>query len=264
MSHSSACLRWGRAAALLVLTVGTPAVAQDELSVAENAYALTLGDTTVHAVVHSAGPDGLDLFVLHDDENTAVEAGLEFLRNQGGRLVEVRAQGERRVAFSFDGREFSVDPNRVFTAAGARRTLDPEAGEGAVAVARLLGDALVGIYGADSTIITLHNNTPGQYSARSYLPGGRYASDAAQVHLVPHADPDDFFFVTDATLYSALAAGDFNVVLQDSSATDDGSLSVWAAQQGRAYVNVEAEHGHRAEQVRMLRYLAETLARYRR
>ena len=37
-------------------------------------------------------------------------------------------------------------------------------------------------------------------------------------------------------------------------------VSVWAAQNGRPYVNVEAQHGHREEQARMIRALAEVLA----
>ena len=38
-------------------------------------------------------------------------------------------------------------------------------------------------------------------------------------------------------------------------ATDDGSLSVYAGQRGRPYVNVEAQHGHAREQRRMFEAL---------
>ena len=40
-------------------------------------------------LVHDAGP-GLDLLVLHDDENAAAEAGQAFVEAHGGRLVELR------------------------------------------------------------------------------------------------------------------------------------------------------------------------------
>jgi hypothetical protein len=223
-------------------------------------FALALGGTPVEVAVHDGGA-GLSLLVLHDDENTAVEAGQAFVEAHGGRLVELRAQGARRVAFDLDGRTFSVDPNRIFTPAGVRKTLGADSTRtGAVALARLFGDALVAVYAPDSVVVTLHNNTPDGYSARSYAEGGEYARDAEAAHLEPGADPDDFFFVTERALYDALAAGGFNVVLQDNArVTDDGSLSVWAARQGLPYVNVEAEHGHLEAQLRMLEALAAVL-----
>lgn len=104
--------------------------------------------------------------------------------------------------------------------------------------------------------MTLHNNSEGEYSAASYLPEGELALDAAAVHLPPEADPDDFFFVTDPDLFAGLAEEGFTVVLQNNArATDDGSLSVWAARQGIPYVNVEAQHGHRERQIEMLEAL---------
>lgn len=51
-------------------------------------------------------------------------------------------------------------------------------------------------------------------------------------------------------------------MLQDNvQVTDDGSLSVRAARNGLPYVNVEAQHGHREQQVRMLEALHRALAR---
>lgn len=233
-------------------------------------FALALGDASVEVAVHDGGP-GLNLLVLHDDENTAVEAGQAFVEANGGRLVELRAQGERRVAFTLGGKPFSVDPNRIFTGAGTRKTLEADSSDaGAVALARLLGDALVAVYAPAppeaepnaprAAVVTLHNNTPDAYSARSYAPGGEYARDAEAVHLQEGADPDDFFFITERAFFDVLAAEGFNVVLQDNArVTDDGSLSVWAAREGLPYVNVEAEHGHRDAQLRMLEALASVL-----
>jgi hypothetical protein len=224
-------------------------------------FTLALGDTPVELAVHDGGP-GLRLLVLHDDENTAAAAGAAFVAAHGGRLVELRAQGERRVAFALGGRAFSVDPNRIFTEVGVRRTLGADSTDaGAVALARLFGDALVAAYAPDSVVVTLHNNTPDRYSARSYADDGEYAPDAEAVHLESGDDPDDFFFVTDRALFDALAAEGFNVVLQDNArVTDDGSLSVWAARAGLPYVNVEAEHEHLDAQRTMLEALASVLA----
>ena len=225
---------------------------------------LALGDTTVALAVHEGvpreGPRGLDLLVLHDDENTAVEAGTAFVDEYGGRLVVLEAQGERRVSFAVGGHAYSVDPNRIFTPVGAALTLGTDSTAEAVAFVRLFGDAILGVYRPEALVVTLHNNTPDRYSARSYAEGGEYAADAAAVHLADGTDPDDFFFVTDRPLFDELVRMGFNVVLQDNArVTDDGSLSVWAARQGLRYVNVEAEHGHLATQRAMLHALAHVL-----
>lgn len=200
---------------------------------------------------------GMNMLVLHDNENTSVEAGRQFVSEEGGRIVDLRAEGERRVSIQVGGETADFDPNRIFTDVGVRATLGEGASEAAVAITRLFGDALLGIYDAGEVVVTLHNNTEGRYSALSYAEGGPYESDAADVHIEEGTDPDDFFFVTDLDLFIALKADDFNVVLQNNEAvTDDGSLSVWAAQQGLAYVNVEAQHGHLEEQVEMIKSLA--------
>lgn len=208
--------------------------------------------------------------VLHADERTAVEAGLETIRARGGRLVQVEARGNRLVAFEIEGETWRFDPNRIFTEAGAEATLLRYNGSAPAAVlaeVRGAAAAILEAYGTGSEesgpvrpILTLHNNTDGEYSAASYLPEGDLAEDAAEVHLPTDADPDDFFFVTEPGLYAALAAEGFPVVLQDNArVTDDGSLSVWAAGQGIPYVNVEAEHGHRERQLEMLAALARVL-----
>lgn len=254
--------------ALALALVAGPAVAQvDSLTTRALPWrlglqSLTLGDSTVAVVEHASEREGPSLLVLHDDENTAAGAGLRFVTERGGRLVELVAQGERRVAFALGGRAYSVDPNRVFTDVGVRRTLEADSTDaGAVALTRLFGDVLVALYDPEGVVVTLHNNTPDNYSALSYTDGGVYAQDAEAVHLAPGADPDDFFFVTDRALFDRLAAAGFNAVLQDNArVTDDGSLSVWAAQQGLPYVNVEAEHGHLDAQLRMLEALADVLA----
>ena len=228
--------------------------------------AAMLGETRLAFGVHGKAPQGgLACLVVHDDEDTAVRAGLERVRSRGGRLVELRAQGERYLRFQAEGREWSIDSNRIFTDTGARRMLierNGEAPEPILRAVRRFADDLLAAYGRPPVIVTLHNNTAGAWSAASYAPGGREAGQAAAVHLPDGANPDDFFFTTDRRIYEALLPEGFPVVLQDNaSATDDGSLSVWAAQQGQPYVNVEARHGQEVLQLRMLEVLALALAR---
>ncbi len=240
--------------------------------IATDTLRLALGDTPVAVLVHTAPAPGggrgalagaglrLDALSLHDDENTSVEAALEVIAERGGRVVELRHTGARLLAFRAGGASYTVDPNRIFTETGRRRTLaqhsrDTPAARAAVAA---FADRLLALYTGTrpDPVVTLHNNTEGNYSAASYR--ADLARDASAVALT--GDPDDFFFVTGEALYGALVPAGFAVVQQnDATATDDGSLSVWAARAGAAYVNVEAQHGHRAEQTRMLHALADAL-----
>lgn len=227
-------------------------------------HPLRLGETTVDVVI-AERPGSRHLFCnLHDDENTSVEAGLVALRRSGGRLVELQHGGPRDLSFRLDGKTFAVDPNRIFTPEGARRSLaklsrrTPEAEH---AVDRFARD-LLSLYAIEraDVVIALHNNTEGEYSALSYAKGGVYASDAAAVFIKDGSDPDDFFFVTETAVFDALRRRGYNVVLQDNrKVTDDGSLSVYCGRAGVRYINVEAQHGHLEPQVAMLRALQDVL-----
>ena len=161
------------------------------------------------------------------------------------------------------GEAFAVDPNRIFTPAGRARTLaalsrDTPAARTAVAA---FARDLLALVGTPATVVALHNNTDANYSAASYAPGGSDADEAADLFLAPGADPDDFVFVTTRPLFDAVRASGVTAILQDNAAaTDDGSLSVWAAQNGRPYVNIEAQHGSGAANRRMIEALPVWLA----
>lgn len=227
-------------------------------------YGVAVGASEVAVVEHEIPGGSLNALVLHDDENTAVEAALDVICERGGRLVELVHSGERNVSFEVGGEMFVADPNRMFTAVGRERTLarlSRDAPQAREALATL-ADSVRTIYGEPAAVVTLHNNTPDNYSASSYLPDAEYAGDAESVFVGSELglDHDDFFFVTDRRLFDAIVEQSHNAVLQDNTAaTDDGSLSVWAGQNGVPYVNVEAEHGHRDAQVAMIEVLLEIL-----
>jgi hypothetical protein len=225
---------------------------------------LRLGETMVD-VVTSEGPGSRHLYCnLHDDENTSVEAGLAVVRRRGGRLIELRHGGRRNITFQLRGEPFIVDPNRIFTTEGVRQTLSRlsrRTGEVEHAVERFAGD-LLSIYSIEraDVVIALHNNTDGDYSALSYRKGGVFASDAVDVFIKDGSDPDDFFFVTEHSVFDALRRRGYNVVLQDNRrVTDDGSLSVYCGKSGMRYINVEAQRGHLEQQVAMILALHEVL-----
>ncbi len=219
---------------------------------------LKLGTTTVDLVIYGTQPRPWVLFNMHDDENTAVEAGLAVLDSVGGLLATLKHNGKRLIEFQLNDSTFVIDPNRIYTDAGIRATLDkysqysPTAHQEVQKFARAVLTALH----LDSLawVITLHNNGEGEYSVNSYLPGGEYATDAHAAYRNPKMDGDDFYFVTDSSLFEVLKSRQWNVVLQDNAAvTDDGSLSVYCGRLGIPYVNVEAQHGHLQTQKRMIK-----------
>jgi hypothetical protein len=216
------------------------------------------------------GGDAILMLNLHENESTSVEAAQRYLETSDMadriRLVALRHDGERNVTFMAKGETFRFDPNRMFSDVGARASIvalsdtvdapDPTVG---TPLARTLAQRVgeIGRLAQTPYIVALHNNTDANYQSTSYLPDSVYADEAAEVSINPERDPDDFFFVTERALFDQLAALGFNVVLQAPAgeATDDGSLSVYAGANRIGYVNVEAQHGHLAEQTEMLEAL---------
>jgi hypothetical protein len=221
---------------------------------------IQVGATDISIRSRAFGASRLLFCNLHDDENTSVEAALAVLAKKHGRLVEIKHSGDRNCVFQLDEQEYKFDPNRIFTAPGVRLTLEKLSQTNAraeQAVSRF-GKALLELYAIDGVdvVIALHNNTDARYSAANYLQGNALAKEAADVFIARDADTDDFFFVTDRRLFEALKKRDLNVVLQNNeNVTDDGSLSVYCGQQRKPYVNVEAQHGHLTEQVKMIEQL---------
>jgi hypothetical protein len=252
--------RRGRRAFALALGAAfavLPCIASQDAEIQIARHQLRLGETAVEVVI-SERPGSKHLFCnLHDDENTGVEAGLIALRRSGGRLVELQHGGMRHISFRLDGETFVVDPNRIFTTEGARRTLaklSRRTMEAERAVGRFARD-LLSLYSIEraDVVIALHNNSEGSYSALSYEKGGVFASDASAVFIKDGSDPDDFLFVTETAVFDALRRRGYNVVLQDNRrVTDDGSLSVYCGRAGVRYINVEAQQGHLEQQVAMI------------
>ena len=180
-------------------------------------------------------------------------------RHRAARRAARRAAPRRAPATwrsALEGEAFTVDPNRIFTPPAGRGrsprlSRDTPAARAAVAA---FADTLLAVYGTPDVVVALHNNTEANYSAASYQPGGSEANEAADVHLLPGCRPRRLRRSSPrAPLFDAVVAWDFNAILQNNATpTDDGSLSVWAAQSGRPYLNVEAQHGHRAENARMI------------
>lgn len=261
-------IAWQWGVTTMVATLGvlmTFAHADDATAV----RSFAVGDARIDVVTTTfptdAKPVNVAFVSVHDDEQTAVDAAGDVLRDRGGRLVEVRHSGAREIAFGLGGTEHRIDPNRIFTPAGRKATLTALStwSQPADDVVAAFADELLSTFAVDNVdlVVAIHNNTPDRYTAANYAPGGSLAADAARMSLQPGGDLDDFFFVTDAAIFSALSNRGHSVILQnEATVADDGSLSVWCGRMGIPYVNVEAEHGHRGEQAAMLRDLLDAIA----
>ena len=233
-------------------------------------HTIQLGKTEVRLRVRvgsisSAARPGLRYLNLHENEQTSVDAARALLQQQPGTLIELLAGGGRLVTFRAGWRPFAFDPNRIFTEAGLRATLRRHGSDTPLARVAVQGlrDAVLALLTPAATepvdlpVVALHNNAAGRYSVQAYAAGGAHARDAGAVAINPALSPQDFFLVTKRALFDALRERGFNVVLLSERPADDGSLAVRFQQQGRAYVNVEALHGHEVEQRRMLAAVAE-------
>jgi hypothetical protein len=209
--------------------------------------------------IERKGKDRRHYIWIHGSEITARSVLLAHIRRFDGRAFFVQ-NTERNIPI--DGGV--IDPNRMFSNAGATanlRTLNPTWTEEQVvsAVQRLEHDRprfLNTILPKDGRLlVALHNNTP-SYSALDEVP----ISDA--VSIKNEDRPHEFMLCTQRPDFDALAASDFNVLLQNRvPPTDDGSLSRVAAARGIRYVNIEAAYGNVTAQTAMLNWVERALPR---
>lgn len=220
---------------------------------------LRLGDTTVIMNTRRWGSLPLVFLNVHENEVASVAAAESVLATTGGILIRLQHGGERFIDFTLSGRQYTLDPNRIYSDVGASLSVSPS-DPAAIRAARDFARSLVS-HLPPGPVVALHNNTRGEpLTIYSYAPGGIYAAEAGNIHIEPGASPDDFFLVTTRPLFNALAAKRFNVVLQSASPTDDGSMSVYYAKHGIPYVNIEAEHGAVERQKRMVQAVVEVMA----
>jgi len=221
-----------------------------------------IGDTHVGVRVYKNG-NGPTYVNLHENESTSVSAARRVVFKSGGTLVQLQHSGRRNISFMYGGIRYAFDPNRMFTDVGIARNLRANGRYSRNAhnqVREFAFFVLEHLRPGTAPLVALHNNSGGNYSARSYESGGPYAHDVAGVYINPKTDPDNFFLVTGWNLYRMLKKKNVNVVLQKrNGARDDGSLSVYCGKHGIAYVNVEAQHGHASVQHEMLEILKDLI-----
>jgi hypothetical protein len=228
----------------------------------DTAYIL-IDDFYVNLVKYSYKGPNVNFLVIHDNEDTGIRAALEYIRFSGGTVIDPQYGGVRNYAFHFEGQPYQIDPNSIYTDSGARIGLAKFGPVNDTVVAELLKASKVILTqyspGKPEYIFTLHNNTDGNYAISSYLKGYELESTADSLHINFQMDPDDLILVTEPALFTRLKHENVNVILQSKHAPNDGSLSVYAMQNQIPYINVEVQHGHDDEHLRLIEIAVKVL-----
>jgi hypothetical protein len=247
---------------LLVVLFIWPACAQNDRRSAEAEPKVTttfyrLGDGSVRLITYQYGDVKDVLFInLHDDEVTSVEATKKLLAEQGGILIKIDNENERRINFKVRNKSYSIDPNRIFSRQGIIKTLRPKGKDSLLAIAEVerFASRISKLLPQEGWVIALHNNKDKGFSITEYQPGKEKERAATRLYVNQTKDPDDLFLTTDSSLYDDLAADGFNTVLENyDEAEKDGSLSIYCAEKKISYLNCETEHGRIVEYQDMIR-----------
>lgn len=193
------------------------------------------------------------LLHLHANENTADAAARELSKKRMIEYIRVKNNNTRLISFQNKGTIIKFDPNRIFTDAGLKASLSLNSRNDAEAFAKVseFRSFLLRQLPAGKTIVSVHNNSNGAFSIEQYK-----QNKQGDVHINSSLDTDDFYITNDAALFRRLVVENKNVVLEyKDKLTDDGSLSIYCANAGISYINVEAEHGHQVQQTEMLEIL---------
>lgn len=177
--------------------------------------------------------------VLHDDENTAFDAGIRAISLHGGRLVSLENK-ERR---NFPG---GIDTNRIFAASDEYYPV---------------AEKILALLGSSGPIISLHNNRGGAILPNyknTHVFTAKRDKNPAHIH--------DMVWISGTTPFEQIdtrkdlkneidhyVAEGLNVVYEYVPPEgNDDSLSNWAALNARAYYNVEIRRGQLNTQSRYL------------
>ena len=224
---------------------------------------LLLGETTIQVVNHPSSKLDKILFLnLHANETTSIETLIKYDKEHPIHYCYLLHDTTRRINFTIDNVNYSIDPNRIFTNKGRINTLKDGGciSKKARRSLEVFADNLLNFLSEKTTIVAVHNNTNDNYSILSYLPDGDESINTQSIYLNPEMDPDDFIYTTDYLIYKAMVKQNVNVILQDNkNCVDDGSLSVYCGKNKIRYVNIEAEQGHLSEQYKLFELVHKVL-----
>jgi hypothetical protein len=190
-----------------------------------------IGERSVEINVADTGA-AVTFIRVHQNEMPAGAVGTRINAEVPSRFIDLSQRGTREIAMALGGREYSFDPNRIFS---------PEAAPAAITLA----DAITSLLLPHAPVIALHNNR-GTLLA-SYA-SGPFKGCTRAVYVNPHMDASTFAVVSTRSLFDAIERLGINVVWENrAGANDDGSLLAYAQRHDIPYVNVEAGQGSSAE-----------------
>ncbi len=232
-----------------------------------------LGEIEVKINLYEKEGQNVTFFSPHHNEQIALKLAKESVEKNGGRLIEIESfddQGKpsRYLNFKLNGKTFSLDPNRIFTENGRNcdnlpAEIDLLVKDFAEKLLKAIFAEGKGLHDGEKFIVAVHNNTDVDSKAESLRDNdltalafvktaghGAFQSQAEGAYLSNlENDTDNFIFLSSAKYLSFFVEKSFNVVVQKSSAklpsqgcsVDDGSLSVFSAQNKIQYICLEAD-----------------------
>jgi hypothetical protein len=244
-------------------------------AVIKTPHDIALGESRVRVNVYENQGAAVTFFSPHHNEETARALAKDFVQAKGGRLVEIEsfdaATGKpaRYLRFRYAGKDYQVDPNRIYTENGRACGLSPEIAP----VVRIFADELLKLVLAENGtslrageryLVAVHNNTDVDARAeaartadltaaafvKSKQAHAEFYEQAEGVYLSNmEEDADNFVFLSGPQLVGYFAERGFNAVVQKNAARlnsakcsiDDGSLSVYSALNAVPYVCLEAD-----------------------
>lgn len=250
---------------------------------------IPLGDDTVYLKMYTKKGYNIVYVHVHENEEAALEAGLKMIDKYGGKLVTLSHSKDgtknRNVVFKYQNSSYRFDPNRIYTQDQEilKANILLEKGKKKVDdnVVKSVQNLAYEVWKETAlfpTIIALHNNKnvaasyktrwlfwkkvePESFSILSYVKRFDASSTSNQscsdIYINPTINNSEFFIVTQKRDFELLMQKRYNVVLQNENPVDDGSMSVYAFNQYKRYINVEAKMGRSMEQVKMLELFLE-------
>ena len=222
-----------------------------------------LGDSSIKVIKQITNFKSKHLYLnIHEDEQTSIDVAQDFLEQTPINFVYLNHIQTRRINFNVKSKKYSVDPNRIYTKKGRRKTIEPSRlfNFKAKNLAAKLAHIILDLIQPYEVVITMHNNTDVEYSIKNYLPNGDEAQNTADIYISKNWDADDFIYTTSTDFFNHLKEADVNVILQDNKKyVNDGSLSVYCGINNIDYINIEAQKGHYDEQLKLLKIVHEIL-----
>lgn len=245
----------------------------------KRSHSLALGDRKITVNVYEKKGAPITFFAPHYNEEIGRKLAKEAVAQKGGRFVEIESYDEagkplRQLNFRFGGKNYSIDPNRIYTANGRRCNISAEI----ETPVKTFADELLRIILApngknlregERFLVAVHNNRDvdaqqnqqqknSDLTAHAFVrninlqtaANGVFAAGAAGVFLAnAEFDADNFILLSSPKYLSFFADNNFNVVVQkpptqlqtQDCAINDGSFSVFAGQNDISYINLEAD-----------------------